>query len=314
MSPVTALQAARGGGKSFLLDQLAELKEERIDTFCVPGPTTSEQERPFFEQMRHILKGSIAVCVDFYDYDACKQEADFGTVLALHLLHAYFFERKESFVHEIQKRTQRLPSIKDALDCIRHHAQKPILLCIDELYRSADCRAPADTCKITALREMLEEVCQYQDNHGPEEFNFVVSTLDTASILDLNSKYGRPVRWIPLPPLSINSSLELFHPLHDERVTTGKANNHSTMQLLKISGVCCTEIGLCKGEHQPQKYKSEYNPGASHTGIPLRFVFVLISPPTTPYSNRMYQIQSLHSRGRRYPSTTLRSVLVKVRN
>ena len=258
-NPLVALQAAPGGGKSYFLDLLAQLRKEDIQQYCNAQMPQKEKEKEnehqenekegnddkgkekekaegetiegYFRQMRDILSHSIPICVSFNGKspitDQEHKQQDMLGRLTLRMLHSYFFSDLPftQFVTKCYSEMTSLPAFEDALQCIRNHWESlgktgsSILLCVDELIRAAADLTPAEPKSplspegIQKLVGLLHQACATLDKQGPEKLNLVVTTLDVAPIVGATTGSQRPVKWIPLPPLTQCSAEALFVPL-----------------------------------------------------------------------------------------------------
>jgi len=183
-NPLVALQAAPGGGKSYFLDLLAQLRKEDIQQYCNAQMPQKEKEKEnehqenekegnddkgkekekaegetiegYFRQMRDILSHSIPICVSFNGKspitDQEHKQQDMLGRLTLRMLHSYFFSDLPftQFVTKCYSEMTSLPAFEDALQCIRNHWESlgktgsSILLCVDELIRAAADLTPAE--------------------------------------------------------------------------------------------------------------------------------------------------------------------------
>ncbi|KAL6062831.1 hypothetical protein QOT17_011974 [Balamuthia mandrillaris] len=213
------LQASPGGGKSFLLDELAALKKTDLE-LC--ESTT----------MREILLQSVAISITFNSSSTLESEVekDLDPVVT-RVLWAYFFSTKKmSFPTFCQAlfakyaETANTFTLETALACIRLHLASaaspsssatlpstPILLCVDELLKVSS--APQPDINDPQVAKALSSIGK-QLNRDPY-FNVVVSTLDSGPVLVEQTRSGRPITWIPLPPLTLKDSLLLFKPILD---------------------------------------------------------------------------------------------------
>ncbi len=252
-NPLFALQAAPGGGKSTFLDELAALREDDLNALCTlerrdrrvdtgrdkgkekEGTRGEERQsvnifeavansiyvpEEVMDEMRAILKNSIPVCITFNATSPVshfEESLALSERLALRILWSYFFSQLElefeSFLKQCLSSMERLPAIGEAIACVRFHGgnDRSVLLCVDEFILAGDF-VKAD--KNEKLKLLISQVCAVMGSHGPEEFNFIVSTLDAAPVVNATSTDSkRPLYWVPLPPLTQSSAEELFAPL-----------------------------------------------------------------------------------------------------
>ncbi|KAL6076187.1 SAM domain-containing protein [Balamuthia mandrillaris] len=165
------LQASPGGGKSFLLDELAALKKTDLE-LCEST------------EMKEILLHSVAISITFNSDSMVVPavEKDMDPVVT-RVLWAYFFDPKHQNVSTAPQPSAKDPQVAKALSTIGK-----------------------------------------QLNEDPY-FNVVVSTLDSGPMLVERTRSGRPITWIPLPPLTLKDSLLLFKSILDEeKEPRAKAN------------------------------------------------------------------------------------------
>jgi hypothetical protein len=200
-NPLLALQAAPGGGKSFFLDALANITEEDLDRLCANV------------RMRGVMRGSVVLRVTFTTpseftslLDECESEPrghDRG--LAVRMLWTYFGDVEwERFVTSVSSKLKRPPTVKEAFLCIHSHSTKPILLCVDELLRASYPINPRSNVVRGTISAIGKVLTSYPD------FNAVVSTLDAEPVNQEAAFSGRPIRWVPLPPLGLSDAISLF--------------------------------------------------------------------------------------------------------
>lgn len=78
--------------------------------------------------------------------------------------------------------------------------KRPLLLLVDELMK----------CGEDGATKILHAIGICLNEHPPEIFDCIVSTLDTSPVFKENSSSGRPLLWVNLPPLSQESSEKIF--------------------------------------------------------------------------------------------------------
>ncbi len=140
-NPLVALHSAPGGGKSFFLDQLAQLQERDIRDHCTAEHTGHDEMDCAF--IADILRRSVAICVTYNN--SCNYTSNTDGLpdkgLAMRMLWAYFMDQLDhpwaEFVSHCMHSLERLPSPDEALHAIKHHCDCPILLCVDELIRAS---------------------------------------------------------------------------------------------------------------------------------------------------------------------------------
>ncbi len=240
-NPLVALQAGPGGGKSMFLDELAALREEDLNALCTLGRRNKGKKKEgirgeerqrvrvletvansiivpeeAMDEMRDILKNSIPVCITFNGTSPVSQfekNVYLSDRLALRILWSYFFSQLDfvPFLKKCLSSMKWLPTIGEAIACVRFHGgnDRSVLLCVDEFIMAAGYHDQAD--KDEVLKLLISSVYAALRSHGPEEFNFIVSTLDAAPVVSTYT--WRPLDWVPLTPLTQSSAEELFTPL-----------------------------------------------------------------------------------------------------
>ena len=226
-----AIQSAPGGGKSFLLDELANLKENDFNNY-LKSKERPDKKCPFVNRKYHdyiadvykvidMLRNSIVVCITYnghsmYGFDEFVDD-NVRRGLVMRILWSYFFDNRklswQNFCKKFKTEFESL-SIYTAVQSILYHSKKRVFLCIDETMKIL---SNTDTNqKQVKLNEFLNHLYNpYQafakDKEELIKFNFILTTLD-AVYVQCNTTYsGRKIKWIPLRRLEISESAELFN-------------------------------------------------------------------------------------------------------
>ncbi|CAG8442791.1 3544_t:CDS:2 [Funneliformis caledonium] len=89
------------------------------------------------------------------------------------------------------------------MDWICYHSEnKPLLLCVDEIMK-----APEPKKIISKLGAQLS-------SRNSDEFNLVISTLDSLYFAEFQTDSGRPVKWVLLQAISFTEAKNLFYEFH----------------------------------------------------------------------------------------------------
>ena len=230
--PILALQATPGGGKSFLLDELAALKSKDFDNY-LKSKEQPNRECPFIienieynsyikavNKVINMLRDSIAVCITYngnssYNFNRIVDD-DVERGLVMRILWSYFFDdRKLSWQDFCEKFSTDFLSldIYTAVQSILYHSKKRVFLCVDETMKIL---SSTDTNrKQVKINEFLNHLYNpYQglanDNEELIKFNFILTTLDAVYVQDSRIYLGRDINWVPLRRLNISESAELF--------------------------------------------------------------------------------------------------------
>jgi len=95
-NPLVALQSAPGGGKSFFLDQLAELNEDDLRRYCEGAELVMNEagSSDVVRELMDILRESIPVCVTYNSGTTWSINVDTNPEegLAMRILGAYFMK------------------------------------------------------------------------------------------------------------------------------------------------------------------------------------------------------------------------------
>ncbi len=217
-NPLTALQAAPGGGKSFFLDEVAALKEEDLNKLCQPHEDDPPEFKGYnWEKIRSIMRNMQPVSVTYNGESTLspkEQRAHPECSLALRMLFGYFIRQTpwQTYLREFTNKFPAWPdlTVEIALNTIVKHSGKGgVLLCIDELVKAS----PEGSTDQKEVKQLLTTVGTYLSSCPPEKFCAVISTLDVAPISQVKTASGRPIDWIPLPPLSREEADDLFSSL-----------------------------------------------------------------------------------------------------
>jgi hypothetical protein len=235
--PILALQAAPGGGKSFLLDELASLNEDDFNNYLNAKQHTSEQEdeQKYVEYVNDIvdmLRKSITICITFnghstYNFHRYVDE-DFERGLVMRILWSYFFDNEKlSWMDFCDRFKDKLGSLKinKAIKIILHHieylynSKKSVFLCVDETMQilSRACNDEQNQDRInnflTNLYIPYQGTLDKEAKGGLIRFNFILTTLDAVYVRESRTSSGRDINWIPLRRLNITESIELLNDL-----------------------------------------------------------------------------------------------------
>ncbi|CAJ0912634.1 9857_t:CDS:2, partial [Entrophospora sp. SA101] len=199
---VLAIQATPGGGKSFLLDELAALKNEDFNNYL----RSKNHQHPFIIEDEE----------DLYNFDEFVDD-NIERGLVMHILWSYFFDDgKLSWQNFCEKFKTNFESLKirTAVQSILYYSKKRVLLCIDEIMKIL---SGTDTNQKQAkVNKSLNHLYNpYQEFAKDKEelikFNFILTTLDAVYVQSNMTDSGRQIEWIPLRRLEISELAELFN-------------------------------------------------------------------------------------------------------
>jgi hypothetical protein len=231
LHPVLALQATPGGGKSFLLDELAALKSKDFDNY-LKSKERPNRKCPFnlenvgyhkyikiVNNVIDMLRNSIVVCITYNGNSTYKDDsfvdANVQRGLVMRILWSYFFDDAKLTWQRFHKKFGTnfgSLDIDTAVESILYHSKKRVFLCIDEtLNISPDAKCRQD--KINVLLNNLYSPYQGLVNDKGEliKFNFILTTLDAVYVQTNTTYSGRKIDWVPLRRLEISESTDLFH-------------------------------------------------------------------------------------------------------
>ncbi|CAB4441815.1 unnamed protein product [Rhizophagus irregularis] len=243
--PVLALQATPGGGKSFLLDELANLKENDLNNYL---KSKEQPNRKCLENVEYhsyikavnnvidMLRNSIAICITYnghstYKFDRFVDE-NLERGLVMRILWSYFFDDKElrwgDFCKKFRTQLESL-EINTAVKSILHHieclygSKRSVFLCVDEslkiLSRDNSNQKNQDQINnfLINLYNPYQETLDYKEKKGSLiRFNFIITTLDAVYVRETRTHLGRDINWAPLRRLDISESMELFDKFTEE--------------------------------------------------------------------------------------------------
>ncbi|CAJ0845300.1 8105_t:CDS:2 [Entrophospora sp. SA101] len=224
------IQATPGGGKSFLLDELAALKNEDFDNYLRsknhqhPFIIEDEEDCCYNEAVNNVinmLHNSVAVCITYnghsaYNFDEFVDD-NIERGLVMRILWSYFFDDGklswQNFCEKFKTNFESL-NIRTVVQSILYHSKKRVLLCIDEIMKIL---SGTDTNQKQAkVNKFLNHLYNpYQEFAKDKEelikFNFILTTLDAVYVQSNMTDSGRQIEWIPLRRLEISESAELFN-------------------------------------------------------------------------------------------------------
>lgn len=122
---------------------------------------------------------------------------------------SYFFTASSSLVYfqSFLEKCKHLLEISIVIKCIRHDAEgRPILLGLDEIV-AAFGKQNVDGNRISKI---ISEVGKALNIFAWDEFNMVVTTLDTFVVNVEKIQSGRPIEWVILPCLTTGKLSVLF--------------------------------------------------------------------------------------------------------
>ncbi|CAG8591343.1 12085_t:CDS:2 [Rhizophagus irregularis] len=202
LHPILALQATPGGGKSFLLDELAALKSEDFDNYLKSKEQPNREcsfiienavYREYIEIVNDvidILRNSIVVCITYNGSSTYKNDsfvdANVQRGLVMRILWSYFFDdAKLSWqVFLCVDETMKISPNTDDVNRRQHN--------INELLNNLYSRLMNDKGKLI-------------------KFNFILTTLDAVYVRTNSTYSGKKIDWVPLRRLEISESTDLFH-------------------------------------------------------------------------------------------------------
>ncbi|PKY43618.1 hypothetical protein RhiirA4_457645 [Rhizophagus irregularis] len=196
LPPILALQATPGGGKSFLLDELAALKSEDFDNYL------KSKEQPNRE-CSFIIGNEV-----YHEYIEIVNDT---SGLVMRILWSYFFDdAKLSWQGFCEKFSTKFESldIYTAVQSILYHSKKRVFLCVDE------------TMKISPNTDDVNR-SPYQglmnDKGKLIKLNFILTTLDAVYVRTNSTYSGKKIDWVPLRRLEISESTDLFHKILNDK-------------------------------------------------------------------------------------------------
>jgi hypothetical protein len=168
-NPLPATLATTGGGKSFFLTEIGELRPKDL-LLCED------------EEMREILQNSVAVSITFNSGFDVIPEVDgihkSSLGIALRVLHSYFIDHTrlafDTFVDLMKPLFDQL-SLPLAIHCVTKHSRKGVLLLVDEVTKSA--------CGDNTVCNTILQIGNCLNTFSATQFNTVVTTLDPTAFI-----------------------------------------------------------------------------------------------------------------------------------
>ena len=203
-TPVLSVFAAPGMGKSRFLDLLAK----HVIQLKSDSPSC--------------LLGSVVLAVSYDCVTGTPSNRDLANGvspicgLAARILWSYFVQHGVQSQHFVEfcaymqgeVRAKQLNPVHAIEAVMEHHGTHRILLLVDNLMNLNETAA-----------EVLLEIGLILDKIAG--FNCVVTSLTPGPVLRMLSLSGRPVKWIPLPPFTLQESLAALQPTLDKHAHPG---------------------------------------------------------------------------------------------
>ena len=192
-NPLMAVFGAPGSGKSFFIDILGERFGQGQET-----------------HRESFLDGSVVLAISFNGVCSTPAEVDLTRnahaqfALGARALWSYFVNCSttrisdfEGFYNFLLSAVPRL-SLDLAIQCVRAHSgNNRILLLVDELIKADIGREGRAVSVLSHIGEILS---------ADAEFNAVVTSLKPGPFRSIQTKFGRPIVWISLPPFNAEES------------------------------------------------------------------------------------------------------------
>ncbi len=203
-NPIHAVFAAPGGGKSRILDLLADAVRS-IRESCLCGSVVLP-----------ISYNGVVGTPSSVDERAGTAH-DFG--LAARILWSHFAEpgvQASQFSRFFRHMRKAVPDMNhfQALEAVmEHQGTDRVFLLVDELIKSEQVAEEWPFKILSSIGELLDTYAG---------FNAVVALLKPSPIIRQQSVSGRPARWVPLAPFTLHESLEIMKPAMEKHAHLGK--------------------------------------------------------------------------------------------
>jgi hypothetical protein len=133
-----------------------------------------------------------------------------------------------------------LSSVPRVVEAISGSKDSPVVLAVDELAKAKAVGEPLD---------MLIDIGMALDTHA--HFHALVTALNAHVVGKVETELGRPIKWIPLPPLSFESSIKAVQEynlwFHVNLVAPGAAEPEIFEKDLKHCRTACAVLADCNG-------------------------------------------------------------------